>query len=52
MGFRSIKDIVSCEAATNHHKSWQIMQILFKRNASELLVPYVKSVLGLELIPE
>ena len=42
LGFRSIKALVSCEAATNHHKSWQIIQIFFKATARELLVPYVK----------
>lgn len=43
LGFRTIKALTCCEAATNHHKSWQILQIFLKGTSRELLLPYVRS---------
>ena len=52
LGFRSIKALVACEAATNHHKSWQILQIFLKGASRELLLPYVKQCIRSGTEPE
>ena len=42
LGFNSIKAQVACRNATNHHKSWQMLTVLFYGTTDELLVPYVR----------
>ena len=41
LGFTSTKALTHCQAATNHHQSWQMLQILLHGTAAELIVPFV-----------
>ena len=42
LGWRSIKALTSCEKCTDHHKAWQMLQILFSAGTKALLKPYVR----------
>ena len=42
LGWRSIKALTSCETCTDHHKAWQMLQILFSAGTKALLKPYVR----------
>ena len=41
LGWKSIKALTACEKCTNHHKSWQILQILFGAGTKAILKPYI-----------
>ena len=41
LGWKSIKALTACEKCTNHHKSWQILQILFSAGTKAVLKPYI-----------
>ena len=43
LGFKSVKALTSCQKCSDHHKAWQIIQILLFGTMDELLLPYVKS---------
>jgi hypothetical protein len=51
LGFRSIKALTACQRAYDHHKAWQMMQIVLFGTASELLVPYVQECIAQQLTP-
>jgi hypothetical protein len=42
LGFKSPKALSFCESASNHHKSWAMVQIFFKSFSKELVLPYVR----------
>jgi hypothetical protein len=50
LGFRSARALVYCKAASNHHKAWQMIQILYG-TTDEMLVPYVQSCIGAKSKP-
>lgn len=41
LGFRTARALQFCQAATNHHKSWQILLVLLNALSDELLFPSV-----------
>ena len=41
MGYKSIKAQVACKSASDHHKSWQLLQIFLYGTADELITPYI-----------
>ncbi|XP_062590244.1 uncharacterized protein LOC134251839 [Saccostrea cucullata] len=45
LGFKSPKALAACQAAHDHHKSWQILEIFLFAMSGELLVPYVRQAL-------
>lgn len=51
LGYRSIKALTYCEMASNHHKSWQILQIFLHGTAPELVLPYVRECLKHKIEP-
>ena len=51
LGYKSIKAQVACRNANDHHKSWQILTILFYNTVDDLIVPYVISYLAQKLKP-
>lgn len=42
LGFKSLKAQAACQNASDHHKSWQILQIFLFGTADELLLSYVR----------
>ena len=42
LGWKSIKALTACENCTDHHKAWQILQILFSACTRAILKPYVR----------
>ncbi|XP_062590246.1 uncharacterized protein LOC134251841 [Saccostrea cucullata] len=48
LGFKSPKALAACQAAHDHHKSWQILEIFLFAMSGELLVPYVRQALEKE----
>ena len=51
MGYKSIKAQVHCQNASDHHKSWQILQIFLYATADELILPYIRKCLSENLKP-
>ena len=41
LGWKSIKALTACEKCTDHHKAWQILQILFSAGTRSLLKPFI-----------
>ena len=42
LGFRSERALSYCKTASDHHKSWEILQIVFKAVSKELLIAFVR----------
>ncbi|MES9969685.1 MAG: hypothetical protein ABW092_06590, partial [Candidatus Thiodiazotropha sp.] len=42
LGFRSERAQNYCKAASGHHKSWEILQIVFRAVSKELLIAFVR----------
>ncbi|VDI12845.1 Hypothetical predicted protein [Mytilus galloprovincialis] len=45
LGFNSIRALQCCQNCSDHHKSWQMVQIFLHAMGQELLLPYVQKVI-------
>lgn len=51
LGWKSIKALTSCEKCSDHHKAWQMLQILFSAGTKALLKPYVRQCIDTNTTP-
>ena len=52
LGFKSIRALTSCQNCSDHHKAWQIIQIMFFGTVDELLIPYIEKCIDSKSIPD
>eukprot|EP00794_Sanderia_malayensis_P003723 gene3723-4244_t len=49
LGFTTTKALYYSKRCSDHHKTWEIMQLMYIAIADELLVPFVHNCMKLDL---